>query len=148
MSGLHEGRWAAFGGEPRDELAGGGAPPYVVCEGWWSVRPYRVPASRPRGAHPHRGGHAINGMHPPRPALSGQTNSPPTCPNLTPPNDAGHTAVARAGRRGAAPADTCRPHRAPVRPKRLAMEYRWLSIRPGTPNDRRPSCRTASAGPL
>src|SRR6266545_1627243 len=97
MSGLHEGRWAAFGGEPRDVLAGGGAPPYVVCEGWWSVRPYRVPASRPRGAHPHRGGHAISGMHPPRPTLSGQTNSPPTCPDLTAPNDAGHSSKVAPG---------------------------------------------------
>src|SRR6266498_120714 len=100
MSGLHEGRWAAFGGEPRDVLAGGGAPPYVVCEGWWSVRPYRVPASRP-GSTPHRGGHAISGMHPPRPALSGQTNPPPTCPKLTPPNDAGHTARGVANARAA-----------------------------------------------
>src|SRR6266545_468292 len=131
MSGLHEGRWAAFGGEPRDVLAGGGAPPYVVCEGWWSVRPYRVPASRPRGAHPHRGGHAISGMHPPRPTLSGQTNSPPTCPDLTAPNDAGHSPHAMPCQdQAGTPVDRCQrrcAYRSGTAPRRLADPQKTLS---------------------
>src|SRR5689334_6412236 len=55
MGGLHKGfvrppRW-----EPHAVLAGGGAPPYVGCEGWWSVR---HTGSRPaaRGSRPTEAG--------------------------------------------------------------------------------------------
>src|SRR5690242_4261591 len=75
ICGLQEGSWGRLRWETRDVLAGGGAPPYDVAKvgGQYAIPD---PGQPPAGAHPHRGGHAINGMHPPRPGLSARTNSP------------------------------------------------------------------------